>query len=50
MTVHELIEQLSELPNQEAEVKLLIGNDLYSILGMWTNSRPVIIEGGRRND
>ena len=50
MTVHELIEQLSELPNQEAEVKLLIGNDLYSILGMWTNSRPVIIEGGRKND
>lgn len=45
MTVHELIEILTGLPNQEAEVKLIVGNNCCKILGVWENSRPVIIEG-----
>ena len=48
MTVHELIEQLSELPNQEAEVKLIVGNEVSKILGVWFNARLVIIEGEKK--
>ena len=48
MTVHELIEQLSELPNQEAEVKLIVGNEVSKILGVWSNAKPVIIEGEKK--
>ena len=45
MTVHELIEELIKLPNQEAEVKLIAGQTLCSIKTVWDNCRPVIIVG-----
>lgn len=45
MKVHELIKELLSLPNQEAEVKLIVGNTICQIKTVWNNSRPVIIEG-----
>ena len=48
MKVHELIEQLLKLPNQEAEVKLIVGNECSKIISIWNNSKPVIIEGEKK--
>lgn len=47
MKVHEMIKLLSSIPNQEAEVKIIAGTDLYDASDVWTNSQPVIIEGKR---
>ena len=45
MTGHELLEVLSRLPNQEARIRLLIGNELFDIEEVWENSKPVVIVG-----
>ena len=45
MKVHELIKLLTSVPNQEAEVKLIANDKLCKIEDVWTNSRPVIIDG-----
>ena len=50
MKVHELIKELTSLPNQEAEIKILVGNNMYSVIELWKNSRPVVIEGGVKRD
>ena len=48
MTVHELIETLKKVKNQQAEVKLIVGNDLSPVVDVWTNAKPVIIEGEKK--
>ncbi len=48
MTVKELLEELASILNQETEVKLIVGNELGKVIGVWTNSKPVIIEGEKR--
>lgn len=45
MTVHEMIEELKKIKNQQAEVKLIVGNNLSPVISIWTNAKPVIIEG-----
>lgn len=47
MKVNELIKELMQVKNQEAEVKLIAGIKLYPIEAVWINSLPVIIDGGQ---
>lgn len=46
MKVNNLIKTLLTFPNQEAEIKILIGNDKYDILEVLTGNAHIIIEGG----
>ena len=48
MKVHEMIKLLTSIPNQEAEVKIIAGTDLFTVSDVWTNSQPVIIEGEKK--
>ena len=45
MKVYEIIRELMKLPNQQAEVKIIAGDQFCGIKQIWNNSIPVIIEG-----
>ena len=44
MQVNEQIKKLLTVKNQEAEVKIIVGNEIYAVKDIQTNSQPVIIE------
>ena len=47
MKVNELVKILLAFPNQEAEVALLVDSKNVPVLGIWNNTNPLIIEGGK---
>ena len=45
MTVEELRKALEKKTNQQAEVRIIIGNTIVKAKGVWENATPFVIEG-----
>lgn len=50
VSVHEGMEKLKKVRNQNAPLKIIVGNQLLEVKDIWDNAVPVIIEAEEKDD